>query len=99
MCVIVTRAGLHDLPETVCRRSVPASVELRPAQGFQHAARSRLGLGRALQQLRGGRRAAPAEQVEPAAVPRISVAVRGRRAGLHALILVGAGIVAGVRCF
>ena len=46
-----------------------------------------------------GRRAAPAEQVEPAAVPRIGVAVRGRRAGLHAPILVGAGIVAAVRCF
>ena len=40
---------------------------------------------------------APAEEVEPASVPLISVAVRGRRSVFHALILVVAGIVASVR--
>ena len=38
MCVIVTRARLHDPPETVGRRSVPAGVELGSAQGLQNAA-------------------------------------------------------------
>ena len=78
MRVVVTRAGLHDLPETRCRRREPAGVELGPPEGLKHAPGSRLRFCRAFQQLRGGRRAAPAEQFEAPLVPRVRVTLRGR---------------------
>lgn len=99
MCVIVTRARLHDPPETVGCRSVPAGVELCPAQGLQNAACPGLGRRSAFEQLGGCRRTAPAEQVEPAAVPGVGVTVRDRRAGIGAAIFLVVGIVAAARCF
>ena len=97
--VVVTRACLHNLPETVRRLLVPAGVELRPAEGLQDAARPWLGFRGPLEELGGGRRAAPAEQVEPPAVPRVTVTSRGLLRRASTLIFAGLGIVVAVRCF
>src|SRR5215467_5125763 len=89
--VVVTGACLHDLPETVRRLRVPAGVELRSAEGLQHAARTRLGFRGTLEQLGGGSGTPPAEQVEPPTVPRVTVASRGllRRAGTRIFARLG----------
>jgi hypothetical protein len=78
MRVVVSRAGVHDLPETLRCRHIPAGVELGTSEGFQHAARVRFCFCRALQELSGRRRAAPAEQLQAPLVPRIRVTMRGR---------------------
>jgi len=66
--VVVARAGVHYPAEAASRCLVPAGVKLCPAQGLQDAARFRLRGRGALEQLRGRRWAAPAEQVESAPV-------------------------------
>jgi hypothetical protein len=43
---------------------VPAGIELRPGQSFAHAAGLGFGGRGTLQDLLGGRRAAPAEKIE-----------------------------------
>ena len=76
MCVVVGGAGLYDQPEVVGRLGVPLGVKLRAGQGLPDAAGAGLGRRGALQDLRGRRRAAPAEQLQPAPVPGVRVALR-----------------------
>jgi hypothetical protein len=64
MSVVIRRAGLHDYPEARGRLMVPAGIELRPGQSFAHAAGLGFGGRGTLQDLLGGRRAAPAEKIE-----------------------------------
>ena len=97
--VVVTRACLHDPPETVRCLLVSAGVELRPAQGLQHAARPWLGFGGPLEKLGGGSGTPPAEQVEAPTVPRVTVASRGLLRRTVTRIFAGLGIAVAVRCF
>jgi hypothetical protein len=59
-------------------RSVLACIELGPRQRLQDAPGVRLGCGRALQQLRGGRGAAAAEQVKAPLIELIGVGAVNR---------------------
>src|SRR5215472_15731636 len=74
--VVVTRDRLHVLPEVVRRLSVTAGIELCPGQGLTNAACARLRLCGTFKQFGGRGGASPAQQVEPPAVPRVTVASR-----------------------
>src|ERR1700680_2922580 len=97
--IVVTRARLHDLPETRRRRLEPSRVELGPPEGLQHAPGARLCLCRAFQELGGGRRAAPAKQLKAPLVPRVRVTMRFQYFARRARIFLRAGIPVARRCF
>jgi len=75
--VIVGWASLYDQPEVPGGCGVLAGVELRPGKRLQYAPGPRLGSGGPLEQLRGRRRATPAEQVEAALVQLMGVGTVG----------------------
>lgn len=92
--VVIAGAGVYDPAEAADRRLVPAGIKLCPAQGLQDAARLRFGGGGALEQLRGRCRAAPAEQIEAAAVKAVYVLVPGSRPPGRARLFAETGILA-----
>jgi len=75
--IVVAWASLYDQPEVPGGRSVLAGVELRPGKRFQYAPGPRLGSGGPLEQLRGRRRTAAAEQVQAALVELMGVGTVG----------------------
>ncbi len=97
--IVVARARLHDLPEIVRGLRVPPRVKLCPGESLKNAPRSRLSFRGTLEKLCGGRRAAPAQQVKPPAVPRVGITVRSLLSRVAVLISTGSGIVVAARCF
>jgi hypothetical protein len=85
--VIVGWASLYDQPEVPGGRSVLAGVELRPGKRLQYAPGPRLGSRGPLEQLRGRRRTAPAEQVQAALVELMGVGTVGsHRVGVGSIL-------------
>ncbi len=85
--VVVGWASLYDQPEVPGGRSVLAGVELRPGKRLQYAPGPRLGSGGPLEQLRGRRRTAPAEQVQAALVELMDVGTVGsHRVGVGSIL-------------
>ncbi len=92
--VVVAGAGFHDPAEAVGRLSVLPRIELGAAERLQDAARVRFGGRRPLKQLRGGRRAAAAQQVQTTPVKGIYIFLTCPRPTGRARLFAGTGILA-----